>query len=278
MTKTYSGFTSGTAEKLLLDAGAFFKNFIVGTDTFDSAVAAGKLLGATQGGGSFSAIPTMRKIEIDGIKGSAKGMQVIDEWVITLTANMKEISKDVIKAALASGNIADASSGYNKITANNYVVAADYIDNITWVGKISGADTPVIIQVENALSTSGLTVNAADKAEAVVSLTFTGHYDAADLDSPPFGIYYPEEAVTKGSISGVVSDAMEAAVASAKVSVVVNGYAILATTNASGVYSLVNVPEGTYTVTAYKDAMTGLVTDVAVVAGEDTADTDITIA
>ena len=49
-TSTYSGFSAGTSNKLMLDAGAFFKNFAVGTDTYATAKAAGKLIGATQGG------------------------------------------------------------------------------------------------------------------------------------------------------------------------------------------------------------------------------------
>ena len=51
--RKYSGFTTETAQSLLLNAGAFFKNFDPATDTFDSAVAAGKLIGATKGGGEF---------------------------------------------------------------------------------------------------------------------------------------------------------------------------------------------------------------------------------
>lgn len=70
--KVYSGFTAKTPEKLLLDAGAFFKNFEVGVDTFESAVTAGKLIGATAGGGVFEAKPDIRPIEIDGVKGCGK--------------------------------------------------------------------------------------------------------------------------------------------------------------------------------------------------------------
>ena len=191
--KTYSGYTSETPKSLLLDAGAFFKNFYVGVDTFETAVAAGKLIGATQGGGNFSAIPTYRAIPIDGVKGTAKGLQVIDEWVITLTANVKEVKKSTIQAALAA-SYADTSSSadYDIISARNEIVLTDYIDNITWVGKLSGTNDPVIIQVYNALNTSGLTVNVADKTEAVLALTFTGHYVDTDLDTPPFRIYYPK--------------------------------------------------------------------------------------
>jgi len=67
--KSYSGYTEKTAENLLLDAGAFFINFDIEEDDFDSAVADGKLLGATRGGGSFSAVPEIRAIEVDGVHG-----------------------------------------------------------------------------------------------------------------------------------------------------------------------------------------------------------------
>lgn len=193
--KVFSGFTAKTAENLLLDAGAFFKNFVVGTDTFDSALAEGKLLGATQGGGTFSAVPTIRKIEIDGVKGAAKGLEIIDEWVVTLMANIKEVTQESIMAALATGVAVNGPTGYKKITVNNYIQLTDYIDNVVWVGKLSKTDTPVIIVVKNAISLGGLTLNMSDKSEGLIPTTFTGHYDATALDTPPFEIYYPDSSV-----------------------------------------------------------------------------------
>jgi len=188
----YSGYTAVTPKSLLLDAGAFFKNYTIATDTFASAVAAGKLLGATQGGGTFSAIPTIRKIELDGVKGAAKGLEVIDEWIVTMSAKMKEITKEVIQTALAAGNIdTTTNASYDIIDADTDIASTDYIDNITWIGKLSGTNNPVIIQVYNALSTGGLSLQTQDKNEAVVELTFTGHYSDSDLDTPPFKIYYP---------------------------------------------------------------------------------------
>jgi len=189
----YSGYTAETPKSLLLDAGAFFKNFYVGTDTFASAVEDGKLLGATSGGGSFTAVPVMRRIEIDGIKGAAKGLQVIDEWDIKISASIKEVKKATIQAALATSQVdTSTSASYDIITAENDIKLTDYIDNITWVGNLSGTNEPVVIQVYNALNTNGLTVNVVDKAEATIDLVFTGHYTEADLDTPPFKIYYPK--------------------------------------------------------------------------------------
>lgn len=195
--KVFSGFNEGTAEKLLLDAGAFFKNFEVGTDTFESAVTAKKLIGATSGGGTFSMVPTIRKIEIDGVKGAAKSLEVIDEWVITLMANIKEVSTETIALALGATTVENGPTGYKTIMAKNYIEDSDYLDNVVWVGKLSGSDTPVIIEVLNAISLGGLTLNMADKSEGLIPTTFTGHYDASDLDTPPANIYYPDATVTE---------------------------------------------------------------------------------
>ena len=128
-----TGLTSTTPEKLLLDAGAYFKNYVVATDTFESAVTAGKLIGATSGGGNFSAVPTTRKIEVDGSKGNTIGLDIIDEWVVSITSNLKEISEEALANALGAATVVDGPTGYKKITPNAEVKIADYIDNITWV-------------------------------------------------------------------------------------------------------------------------------------------------
>ena len=190
----FSGFSAGTAKHLQLDAGAFLKNFDPAQDTWESAKAT-KLIGATSGGGSFSAVPTVRRIEVDGVKGAVKGLETIDEWAVTLTANVKEITAESIKLALGAASYeVDSSSpaNYTKITGNNQIQDADYLTNMAWVGRLSGSEKPVIIVVKNALSTNGLTISFADKAEGVIPVTITGHYTQDDLETPPFEIYYPD--------------------------------------------------------------------------------------
>ena len=192
MSKTYSGYTSETAQNLILDAGAFFVDFDVEADTFDTAVTAGKLLGATRGGGQFSAIPQMRSIQVDGVKGKAKGLQVIDSWEVKMNANVLEATKDSLAKALTASAVDETGTDYDEITAKNYIELVDYIDNITWVGKLSGNEEPAIIQIYNALNTNGLTLQTEDQGEAVVAMEFEGHYDDSELDEPPFKIFYPK--------------------------------------------------------------------------------------
>ena len=191
--KKYSGFTTETAKSLLLNAGAYFKNYDVGTDDFDKAVTAGKLIGATKGGGEFSAVPEIRQIEVDGVAGRAKGLETIDSWDIYLKANVLEVKEATIQSGLAASSVdSTTNTDYDIITASNNLEVSNYIDNITWVGTLSGSDKPVIIQIFNALNTEGLKFSTTDKAEATISLTFYAHYTQDDLDTPPFKIYYPK--------------------------------------------------------------------------------------
>lgn len=197
--KAFSGFTKETPENLLLDAGAFFKNFTYepggqSNDTYEKAVEAGKLIGATQGGGEFSAVPAIRQIEVDGVKGKAKGLEVIDSWDVYLKATVLEATEESIKASLCASSIdTESDDKYDVIKGNAYIELDDYIDNITWVGRLSGKDEPVIIQVYNAINTDGLKITVQDKAEAKIPMTFYGHYDTSNLDEPPFSIYYPKK-------------------------------------------------------------------------------------
>lgn len=194
--KNYTGFNADTANSLLLDAGAFFVNFDPETDTYESAKAT-KLLGATRGGGEFKAAMTVRQIEVDGVKGRAKGLEVNDAWDIYLKATVLEVNKNTLMKALGSATATSYTTtnkpvtGYDVIEGNIDIAAADYLDNITWIGKISGDEDPVIIQVFNALNTDGLTLTVADKNEASMTMTFYGHFNTTQLNKAPFKIWMP---------------------------------------------------------------------------------------
>lgn len=193
--KKYSGFNSQTAQNLLTGAGAFFVNYDMAADTFDTAVEANKLLGATRGGGQFTAVPTIRPIEVDGVDGLAKGLQVIDAWEVKMTASVIEVTTKTIKTALAASKVDTTGPDYDKITGKATIELADYVDNITWVGKLSGKDKPAIIQIYNVLNKNGLIVKTEKNGEVVVAFEFDAHYDAAELDEPPFAVFYPKAVV-----------------------------------------------------------------------------------
>lgn len=195
MGKAITGLNENTAKNLLLDTGAFFVNFDVMTDTVETAKS--KCLGATSGGGEFSAVPSIRSIEVDGVKGKVKGLDVLESWEVTIKANLLELRKDVLQNALLATKTTTETintKNYTKIEGKNIIEETDYIDNITYVGNLVGSTEPIIIQVYNALSSDGFTVKPSDD-DNVVELAFEGRYAVDDLDTPPFAIYYPEPIV-----------------------------------------------------------------------------------
>lgn len=206
--KPYSGYNQTTPDKLLLDAGAVFINFTPGTDTYESAKAAGKCLGATQKGSEFSAVPQFRRMEIDGVHTRTIGDTLIDGWDVYLKTTLVEMSSANLKRALSVGTIATGTpSGYDKITGRDTIETTDYISNVTFVGNILGEADPIIIQVFNAFNESGLTITNEDKNNAAVECQFYGYNDADVYDSvtnplkPPFAIFRPTETVSSSSSS-----------------------------------------------------------------------------
>lgn len=192
MSKTVSGFNENTAKNLMIDAGAFFANFDIEKDTVETAQT--RLLGATQGGGEFNAKPKFHEIKVDGVKGKAKGLQLLQSWEVKMKASLLEFREDTFKFALASGKTSDTTVGtkqYKKIEAKNEIADEDYIDNITFVGNLSGSEEPIIIQIFNVLNMEGLKFKTKDGEETKIEINFEGTYDTNDLDSPPFAIYYP---------------------------------------------------------------------------------------
>ena len=194
MRKRLTGYTEQTMNNRQTGAGAYFKNYDIENDTFTTAVEAGKLLGATQGGGSFTAKPIITATEVDGVPSDAVGMENIDGWEVEMTANILEVTAEAIQNALGASTSSETTIGtqtYKKITGKSYLEASDYINNITFLGAMSGFDEPVIIQIYNAIAMEGININPQDKKSSVLSTKFKAHVSFENLDEPPFAIYVP---------------------------------------------------------------------------------------
>ena len=188
----FTGLTSNTKKYIQLDAGALYKNFDPATDT--PATASAKLIGATVGGATMAIVPEVRQIPVDGAKGPVKGFEVVDSWTATLSATIKEVKAEAIKLALGAATVESPSSpaNYTKITPKDNFEDADYLTNVTWIGKELGSSDPLMIVLKNALCLNGWNLTVADKAEGNVPVVLTAHYDVTDLDSVPVDIYAPD--------------------------------------------------------------------------------------
>lgn len=189
-----SAFTKNTAKNMQLDAGLLVKGL---TDilNFNGDIADEKKLGATSGGASFSATPEMRNIfeGIDGAKGNYKDGNVIDNWEITLTATVKEMTANNLKLAMATADIATGNEKFDVLTPRMEVKSTDYIDNICWLGTMNGSSEPMIIELKNVLNTNGISFTAEDKGSGSVELELKAHFDLSKPNEVPFKIYFPKQ-------------------------------------------------------------------------------------
>lgn len=188
-----SAFSKGTAKNMQLDAGILVRN-LEDILNFDGSLTEANKLGATAGGSTFSATPELRNIfdGIDGAKGNYKDGNVIDNWEITLTATVKEMTAKNLQLAMASADIKEEEN-FSVLTPRMNVSSSDYIDNVCWLGTMNGSDKPMIIELKNVMNTNGISFTAEDKGSGSVEIELKAHFDLSKPNEVPFNIYFPKE-------------------------------------------------------------------------------------
>lgn len=184
-----TGVTETTKENLQLGAGILTTEYNP-NGTIDKS----KIIGATRGGSTFTAVPTKRNIEADGLPANTKGFVVIDEWVVTLNTTLIEFKFEALQLALGGGAIIKDDA----ISANHDVLDENYQD-VYWIGNKSDG-SKIAIQIKNALADGGLNITISDKGEGTYTLNIIGHYDINNLDEAPFKIF-KEQPMTETSIT-----------------------------------------------------------------------------
>ena len=181
-----TGLTSRTIESLQLNAGVLLTAYTKGED-----IAEENILGATRGGGSFTAVPTMHQAAVDGAPTYVVGLERCDDWVVTLNATMVELNDEAITRALGVG-VTKTGTTDKVFTVKNTVNTTDFKD-LYWVGDLSNGQN-VVIKIKNALNTGGLNLTFSDRGEGTYALALIGHYTVSDLETAPFDITIEGEA------------------------------------------------------------------------------------
>ena len=137
-----------------------------------------KQLAPTRGGGTFSVTKNIREIEYDGRKGKTKGMQVVDEINATLSvpllcASMDNLALAMPWATYANGKLSAKSADLGVIKDSAY------LSNITMFAKVIGGGYKKIT-LYNAMAENDFSLAAAPKAEGVIQLEVSAHWDAED--------------------------------------------------------------------------------------------------
>ena len=184
-----TGLTDRTITNLQLNAGVLLTKYTKGSPINEEDI-----LGATRGGGSFTAVPTVHQAAVDGAPTYTKGLERVDDWVVTLNVTMLEVNDEAISRALGVGVVKTGGDTADTVfTVKRTVNDADYKD-LYWVSDLSSGQD-LIIKIKNALNTGGFNLTFTDRGEGTYALALIGHFTVDDLDTAPFDITCQREAV-----------------------------------------------------------------------------------
>ena len=204
-----SPIRSETFQNLQLNAGIFIKDFDYASiadatalkTAIASAITAGtNILGATRGGGTFTATREIRTPEVDGMRYGFVGSDFVDSADAYLSTTLIEVTAKSIAACL--GNATSSTSGKKTtIKMHTAIEGTDYMTNLCWVGDIADGRL-VLICLFNALNTADFSLTFTDKGEGTLAAEFHARQaNVNDYDYAPFEIVYFEPDGTLGSLT-----------------------------------------------------------------------------
>ena len=176
-----------TFSGLQLDAGVLLKKF---TPATPAAPADEDIICATTGGINATCVPTYSDLgeDVDNCPDNMKELKHLDSWECKLTFTSLGMSANAIKLALGAADIGDTSaSKKDTITPRRDLKQTDFTD-LWWVGDRADGGC-VAIQIKNALSTGGFSLQTTKNGKGQLSVELTGHVSVSDQNTMPMVFY-----------------------------------------------------------------------------------------
>ena len=192
----YTVIPSNTFDALQIDAGVLLKRF----DPANPAKPADEdIICATTGGINPSCVPSYSDYgeDVDNVPANMLELKHLDSWDCKITTTGLGTSPELIKMALGAADIPGTNAA--KIVPRRDLDVADFASSIWWVGDKANGGL-VAIELKNALSTGGFSLQTTKNGKGQVALEFTGHVSIDDQNTVPmvFYSYDPSETVLYG--------------------------------------------------------------------------------
>lgn len=172
-----------TFDGLQMDAGVLLK-------TFDPATGAAPkdedIICATTGGINPTCVPTYSDLgeDVDNCPTNMMELKHLDGWECKMAFTSLGVSPELIRMTLGAADINTTSGA---ITPRRNLDQNDFTD-LWWVGDLANGGF-VAIQLKNALSTAGFSLQTTKAGKGQVSVELTGHVSINDQDTMPMVFY-----------------------------------------------------------------------------------------
>lgn len=183
MAKKFTVIPQNTFDGMQLDAGVLLKRFNPANPV---PPADNDIYFATTGGINPSCVPTYSDLgeDVDNCPNNLKELKHLDGWDCSLGCTSLGTTPEAIRLALGAADI-NAETG--AITPRKDLEQSDFAD-VWWVGDRADGGA-VAIQLKNALSTSGFSLQTTKNGKGTISLELTGHVSMADQKTVPMVFY-----------------------------------------------------------------------------------------
>lgn len=199
MAGRFTKIPQDTFQQMQLDAGVLVKSF---DPTKPEAFKAADIISATTGGVTANCQPTYsdQGEDVDNCPTNTKELKHLDSWDCSLATTCLSTTPESIRLSLGAADV-DAASG--KITPRATLKQTDFEDDIWWIGDKANGGL-VAVDLKNALSTDGFSLQTNKNGSGQVSLTLTGHVSIDDQDTVPMVFYStdPADSTTSSGTSG----------------------------------------------------------------------------
>lgn len=197
MAGTFTVIPQSTFEEMQLDAGVLLYTFNPSTPT---APKDEDIICATTGGITASCKANYSDLgeDVDNCPNNMKELKHLDGWDCTMEFTSLGTSPKSIVLALGAADAEKTGDGGNtkytgKVTPRRDLKQSDFTD-IWWVGDRADGGL-VAIQLLNALSTEGFSLQTTKAGKGQISVTLTGHVSIEDQNTVPMVFYSMAPAV-----------------------------------------------------------------------------------
>lgn len=180
----FTVISQDTLEGLQTDAGVLLKTFDpsnpVAPDDSD-------IITATTGGINAACVPQYSDFgeDIDNVPNNMKELKHLDGWNCTFSTTALGTTPDLIKLALGAADIDGTNT--SKIVPRADLEQTDFSD-LWWVGDRADGGL-VAIQLLNALSTGGFSLQTTKNGKGEISIELTGHVSITAQKVVPMVFY-----------------------------------------------------------------------------------------
>lgn len=150
-----------------------------------------KILCVTTGGINPTCKPSYTDYfeDLDNVpNGTMEGKQ-LDSWECGLATTIVDVTPAGVKLGLGAADI--DSNDSTRITPRSTLKLSDFTPSIWWVGDRADGGF-FAIQMLNALSTDGFSLQTTKKGKGTMSLNIMGHFSMNAIDTVPMNFYVVE--------------------------------------------------------------------------------------